>query len=68
MIILKDLKLKDIIYQKQLLIIITSLSFYDQPLDSDIKRYKGIRILTTGQGEDYTTGGLLDYDHIKKSL
>ena len=27
-----------------------------------------IRKLTTVQGEDYTTGCLLDYDYIKKSL
>ena len=34
-------------------------------IDSDTKRYEEIRILTTGQGEDYTTGCLLDYDYIK---
>ena len=28
-------------------------NFYDQAIDSDIKRYKEIRKLTTGQGEDY---------------
>ena len=31
----------------------------------DIKRYEEIRKLTTGQGEDYITGFLLDYDYIK---
>ena len=40
-------------------------NFYDQPIDSDIKRYGEIKKLTTGQGEDYTTGYLLDYDYIK---
>ena len=34
-------------------------NFYGQPLDSDIKRYEGIRKFTTAQGEDYTTGCLL---------
>ena len=34
-------------------------------IDSDIKRYEKNRKLTTGQGEDYTTGCLLDYDYIK---
>ena len=34
-------------------------------IDSDTKRYEEIRKLTTGQGEDYTTGCLLDYDYIK---
>ena len=38
---------------------------YDQAIDSDIKRYEEIRKLTTAQGEDYTTGYLLDYDYIK---
>ena len=27
-------------------------NFYDQAIDSDIKRYEKIRKLTTGQGED----------------
>ena len=40
-------------------------NFYDQPIDSDIKRYGEIKKLTTGQGEDYTTGYLLYYDYIK---
>ena len=39
--------------------------FYDQPIDSDIKRYEEIRKLTRGQGEDYTAGCLLDYEYIK---
>ena len=32
---------------------------------TDAKRYEEIRQLTIGQGEDYTTGCLLDYDYIK---
>ena len=40
-------------------------NLYDQAIDFDIKRQKEIRKLTTGQGEDYTTGYLLDYDYIK---
>ena len=46
-------------------VIINGESFYDQPIDSDIKRYKEIRDLTTGQGEDYINVCLLDYDYIK---
>ena len=34
---------------------------YDQAVDSDITQYEEIRKLTAGQGEDYTTGCLLDY-------
>ena len=30
-----------------------------------MKQYKEIRKLTTWQGEDYTTGCLLGYEHIK---
>ena len=32
--------------------IINEKNFYDQPIDSNIKRYEEIRKLTTGQGED----------------
>ena len=45
--------------------VIINENFYDQPIDSYIKRYKEIRKLTTGQGKDYTNGYLLDYDYIK---
>ena len=45
--------------------IISGKKFYDQPIDSDIKRYEEIRKLITGQGEDYTTECLLDYEYIK---
>ena len=37
-------------------------NFYDQPSDSDMKRYEDIRKLTIGQGDDYTTRCLLDYE------
>ena len=46
-------------------VIINEENFYDQPIDSDIKRYEEIRKLTTGQGEYYTTGCLLNYKYIK---
>ena len=39
--------------------------FYDQPIDSDMKRCKEIRKLIIGQGEDCTTGCLLGYDYIR---
>ena len=40
-------------------------NLFDHKIDSDIKRYKETRKLTTGQGEAYATGVLLDYDYIK---
>ena len=45
--------------------IINGKNFYDQPIDSEIKRYEDIRKLTIEQGEDYTTGCLVGYDYIK---
>ena len=45
--------------------IINGKKFCDQAIDSEIKRYEEIRKLTTGQGEDYTTGYLLDNNYIK---
>ena len=49
--------IEDIIYKRVLFIIISSIekNFYDQAVDSDIKRYEENRQLTIGQGEDYTT-------------
>ena len=46
-------------------IIINGQNFYDQAIDSNIKWYEEIRKLKSGQGEDYTTGSLLNYDYIK---
>ena len=38
-------------------------NFFDQPIKKDIKTYENIRKITTGQGGDYTTGCLLDYNY-----
>ena len=46
-------------------VIIDEKNFYDQGVDSDVKRYEEIRKLITDQGEDYTDGCSLDYDYIK---
>ena len=40
-------------------------SFFDQPINSMTKTYENIRKITTGQGDDYTTGCLLDYAYFK---
>ena len=42
-----------------------SKSFFDQPINSMTKTYKNIRKISTGQGDDYTTGCLLDYSYFK---
>ena len=46
-------------------VIINGKNFFHQLIDSDLKQDEEIRNLTTGQGEDYTTRCLLDYDYIK---
>ena len=44
---------------------IDSKIFFDQPINSNIKTYENIRKIATGQGDDYTTGCLLDYPYFK---
>ena len=38
---------------------------FDYPIKNDLVRYENIRKIGTGQGDDYTTGCLLDYNYIK---
>ena len=40
-------------------------NFFDQPTNSMTKTYENIRKIATGQGDDYTTGCLLDYSYFK---
>ena len=40
----------------------------DQPIKNSIKAYEKIRKIATGQGDDYTTGCVLDYSHFKKII
>ena len=40
-------------------------TFFDQPINSMTKTYKNIRKIAIGQGDDYTTGCLLDYPYFK---
>ena len=41
-------------------------NFFDQPINNMIKTYENIREITIAQGDDYTTGCLLDYTFFKK--
>ena len=41
--------------------------FFDQPINSDLQTYENIRRIATGQGDDYTTGCLLDYSYFKEN-
>ena len=56
---------KDII--KNYNFIISENNFYDQPIDSDTKRYEEIIKLTAGQDKDYTKGCwmLLDKEYTR---
>ena len=42
-------------------------NFYDQPINDSIKQYNEIRKISTGQGDDYTTGCLLDFAYFEKN-
>ena len=46
-------------------VLIDGRNFYDQPISDQIKNYDEIRKITTGKGDDYTTGCLLDYQYFK---
>ena len=41
-------------------------NFYDQPINDLIKQYDEVRKVSTGQGDDYTTGCLLDFAYFEK--
>ena len=41
-------------------------NFFDQPTKNDKVTYENIRKIAIGQGDDYTTGCLLDYTYFKK--
>ena len=47
-------------------VMIDGKNFFDQPINSMTKTYENIRKIATGQGDDYTTGCLLDYTYFKK--
>ena len=40
-------------------------TFLINQINNDIKTYENIRKIATGQGNDYTTGCLLDYSYFK---
>ena len=42
-------------------------NFFDPPINSMNKTYKNIRKIAIGQGDDYTTGCLLDYSYFKEN-
>ena len=49
-------------------VIINGKNFYDQVIDSDVKRYEKNRKLTTGQDDDYTLLNVYRLQLYQKSL
>ena len=47
-------------------VMIDGKNFFDQPVKNNKVTYENIRKIATGQGDDYTTGCLLDYTYFKK--
>ena len=41
--------------------------FYDQPINDSVKQYDEVRKISTGKGDDYTTGCLLDFAYFEKN-
>ena len=46
-------------------VIIDGRNFYDNPIESNIEKYREFKKVMIGKGEDYTTGSLLDYYYFK---
>ena len=42
-------------------------NFYNQSINDLIKQYSDVRKISTGQGDDYTTGCLLDFAYFEKN-
>ena len=47
-------------------VIIDGRNFYDNSIKSDIEKYRELKKVMIGKGEDYTTGSLLDYNYFNK--
>ena len=45
--------------------VINGANFFDQPIKNNKITYDNIRKIATGQGDDYTTGCLLDYPYFR---
>ena len=41
-------------------VVIDGRNFFDKPIRNDLKTYNNIRKIATGQGDDYTTGCLIN--------
>ena len=46
---------------------IDGINFFDQPINDSIKQYDEIRKIPTGQGDDFSTGCLLNFAYFEKN-
>ena len=49
-------------------VMIDRQNFFDQAVKNDMRAYDIIRKIAIGQGDDYTTGFLLDYPYLKNII
>ena len=47
-------------------VIIDGRNFYDNPIESDIEKYRELKKVMIGKGEEYITGSLLDFNYFDK--
>ena len=47
-------------------VIIDGRNFYDNPVETDIEKYRELKKVMIGKGEDYTTGSSLDFNYFDK--
>ena len=47
-------------------VIIDGRNSYDNPIESDVEKYRELKKVMIGKGEDYTTRSLLDYNYFNK--
>ena len=54
------------LWKKYYNVMINGRNFFNQPMKNDLKTYDNIKVVEGGQGDDYTTGCLLNYPYFKK--
>ena len=55
-----------IIDLKQYNVIIDGINFYDNPIENNNEKYRELKKVMIGKGDDSTTGSLLDYNYFNK--
>ena len=43
-------------------------NFFNQPVKNDLRTYDNIKKITAGQGDDYATSCLLDYNYFRNII